>query len=193
MYPIQPMKSSTLGIRMIRPSSSSNIQRRFAGPRHFHSVAKTASRKHLGEVCDLKRFQRQTVQKTMRRHRFSSTAAEEVVEEPSYNTLKIIALGQAIPFIGFGFMDNAILIVAGDAIDTYLGVTLGISTLCAAAIGNIISDLAGIGLGTAIEDFCANRLKLPTPDLSTAQRQLRRVRFAGQMGMALGMTFGCIV
>ena len=37
-----------------------------------------------------------------------------------------------------------------------LGVTLGISTLCAAAIGNIISDLAGIGLGTAIEDFCAN-------------------------------------
>jgi len=129
----------------------------------------------------------------MRRRRFSSTAAEEVVEEPSYNTLKIIALGQAIPFIGFGFMDNAILIVAGDAIDTYLGVTLGISTLCAAAIGNIISDLAGIGLGTAIEDFCANRLKLPTPDLSTAQRQLRSVRFAGQIGMAVGMTFGCIV
>ncbi|KAL3927735.1 MAG: hypothetical protein SGBAC_012960 [Bacillariaceae sp.] len=48
-------------------------------------------------------------------------------------------------------------------------------------------------MGTVIEDFCANRLKLPTPDLSTAQRQLRSVRFAGQMGMAVGMTFGCIV
>ena len=70
---------------------------------------------------------------------------------------------------------------------------MGISTLCAAAIGNIISDLAGIGLGATIEDFCANRLKLPVPDLSTAQRQLRSVRFANQFGMAAGMTFGCIL
>lgn len=70
---------------------------------------------------------------------------------------------------------------------------LGISTLCAAAIGNIISDLAGIGLGTVIEDFCAQKLKLPTPDLTLAQRKLRSVRFAGQYGMAIGMTFGCII
>jgi len=116
-----------------------------------------------------------------------------MAKDPSFNTLKIVAFGQAIPFIGFGFMDNAILIVAGDAIDTYLGVSLGISTLCAAAIGNIISDLAGIGLSTVIEDFCAKQLKLPVPNLSTAQRQLRSVRFAGQLGMAVGMTFGCIV
>lgn len=74
-----------------------------------------------------------------------------------------------------------------------LGVMLGISTLCAAAIGNIISDLAGIGMGTVIEDFCAQKLKLPVPNLTTAQRQLRSVRFAGQLGMALGMTFGCII
>eukprot|EP00980_Cylindrotheca_fusiformis_P001095 scaffold305_cov110-Cylindrotheca_fusiformis.AAC.13 len=130
----------------------------------------------------------------LRRRRLSTTAtAEEAAKEPSFQTLKIVAIGQAIPFVGFGFMDNAILIVAGDAIDTYLGVMLGISTLCAAAIGNIISDLAGIGMGTMIEDFCAQKLKLPTPNLSAAQRQLRSVRFAGQMGMALGMTFGCIV
>lgn len=54
-----------------------------------------------------------------RRSRFSTTtASEEVAKEPSYQTLKIVAIGQAIPFIGFGFMDNSILIVAGDAIDT---------------------------------------------------------------------------
>jgi GAF domain-containing protein len=70
---------------------------------------------------------------------------------------------------------------------------LGISTLCAAAIGNIISDLAGIGLGTAIEDFSAKRLNLPTPNLTLAQRKLRSVRFAGQFGMAVGMTFGCVL
>jgi hypothetical protein len=55
-----------------------------------------------------------------RRFRFSTTtkASAEVVKEPSYQTLKIVALAQAIPFVGFGFMDNSILIVAGDAIDT---------------------------------------------------------------------------
>jgi tRNA-specific adenosine deaminase 1 len=115
------------------------------------------------------------------------------VPEPSYKTLQWVAFTTSIPFVGFGFMDNAILIVAGDAIDTTLGVMLGISTLCAAAIGNIISDLAGIGLGTIIEDFCANTLKLPTPNLTTAQRQLRSVRFATQIGTAVGMTFGCIL
>ena len=140
-----------------------------------------------------------------RRRRFNSSTStsttttknnnnsQEVIKDPSYQDLKAVALAQAIPFIGFGFMDNSILIVAGDAIDTTLGVVLGISTLCAAAIGNIISDLAGIGLGTVIEDFCAQRLGLKPPDLTAAQRQLRKVRFASQMGMATGMTIGCIL
>ncbi|CAJ1938012.1 unnamed protein product [Cylindrotheca closterium] len=187
---IQPMKSSMMlatTTRTIIRSSSSSLS---TGARR--SAACQRNNFH-GFTNKSPRNQQQFHQKTARRRRFSATAIEEVAQEPSYDTLKIIAIGQAIPFIGFGFMDNAILIVAGDAIDTYLGVTLGISTLCAAAIGNIISDLAGIGMGTVIEDFCANRLKLPTPDLSTAQRQLRSVRFAGQMGMAVGMTFGCIV
>jgi Transmembrane protein 65 len=90
------------------------------------------------------------------------------------------------PFVGFGFMDNAILIVAGDAIDTSLGVTLGLSTMCAAAIGNIISDVAGILMGAAIEDWCATHLKLPVPQLTAAQRQLRSVRFANQWGTGVG-------
>ena len=123
----------------------------------------------------------------------AAEASKEVVKEPSFKVLRLVALTQAIPFVGFGFMDNAILIIAGDAIDTSLGVMLGISTLCAAAIGNIISDLAGIGLGTVIEDFCAKYLNLPVPNLTHAQRQLRSVRFAGQLGMAVGMTFGCVV
>jgi tRNA-specific adenosine deaminase 1 len=104
-----------------------------------------------------------------------------------------VAFTTGLPFIGFGFMDNAILIIAGDAIDTSLGVSLGISTLCAAAIGNIISDLAGVGCSAYIEDFCATTLKLPIPKLSEAQRQLRSVRMASQGGMAIGMTIGCLM
>eukprot|EP00526_Cylindrotheca_closterium_P012657 CAMPEP_0113661362 /NCGR_PEP_ID=MMETSP0017_2-20120614/33387_1 /TAXON_ID=2856 /ORGANISM="Cylindrotheca closterium" /LENGTH=445 /DNA_ID=CAMNT_0000576047 /DNA_START=186 /DNA_END=1526 /DNA_ORIENTATION=+ /assembly_acc=CAM_ASM_000147 len=175
----------------IRPSSLSTGVRRSAACQQRQNFTNKTCRNH-GDLWWRQQAKQQAKLKT-RRRRFSTTAEEAVVEEPSYDTLKIVAIGQAIPFIGFGFMDNSILIVAGDAIDTYLGVTLGISTLCAAAIGNIISDLAGIGMGTVIEDFCANRLKLPTPNLTTAQRQLRSVRFAGQWGMAVGMTFGCIV
>jgi len=68
---------------------------------------------------------------------------KEKVPEPTNRQLYVVALHQAIPFVGFGIMDNAILILAGEAIDVSLGVTLGISTMCAAAIGNIISDLSG--------------------------------------------------
>ena len=80
------------------------------------------------------------------------------MEKPSLKTLRLVALTTGLPFVGFGFMDNAILIVAGDAIDTSLGVSLGISTMCAAAIGNTISDLVGIGCAAYIEDFCATVL-----------------------------------
>jgi tRNA-specific adenosine deaminase 1 len=53
--------------------------------------------------------------------------------------------------IGFGFMDNFVLIIAGDYIDSTLGVTLGISTMCAAALGNIVSDLCGVPAGNYVE------------------------------------------
>ena len=123
----------------------------------------------------------------------TSEPTEVVVPEPSAKELRLVTFNMAIPFVGFGIMDNSILILAGDMIDTSLGVALGISTMCAAAIGNIISDIAGLMLGTVIEDFCANHLHLPVPNLSTAQRQLRSVRFASQWGCGLGVTIGCII
>ena len=51
----------------------------------------------------------------------ANNVAEADVPQPSYHDLRLVALAQAIPFLGFGFMDNAILIVAGDMIDTSLG------------------------------------------------------------------------
>lgn len=40
-----------------------------------------------------------------------------------------MALQRAVPFLGFGFMDNAIMILAGDYIEANIGITLGISTM----------------------------------------------------------------
>lgn len=127
------------------------------------------------------------------------------VPEPTKQQLRIVALHQAIPFVGFGFMDNSILLLSGEAIDMYLGVKLGISTMCAAALGNIISDLAGVALGTVIEDAVVKwskkieqvtngRIRLPPmPKLTYEQRNLRSVRFSTQMGCAIGLTIGCVI
>lgn len=82
--------------------------------------------------------------------------------------LKAVALVHGLPFIGFGFVDNAIMILAGDYIDLTLGVSLGISSMAAAGIGNTISDIAGLGLGNVVEDMCA-RLGLPSPILTPQQ------------------------
>ena len=122
----------------------------------------------------------------------TTTTIEGITPEPTYEQLRLVALNNAIPFVGFGIMDNSILIIAGDAIDTSLGVVLGISTMCAAAIGNIVSDVVGVMLGTVIEDLAA-QLNMPTANLTAAQRQLRSVRFANQLGCAVGLVVGCII
>ena len=46
---------------------------------------------------------------------------------------------------------NAIFSIAGDHIDGSLGVKFGLSTLAAAGIGNLISDVIGLSAGGAIE------------------------------------------
>jgi hypothetical protein len=57
----------------------------------------------------------------------------------------------AVPFVAFGFIDNTVLIYAGDAIDNSVGVAFGLSSLAAAAMGQIFSDTSGVLFGGAIE------------------------------------------
>eukprot|EP00971_Amphidinium_carterae_P331122 6464521-Amphidinium_carterae.2 len=40
-----------------------------------------------------------------------------------------------VPMIGFGIMDNSVMLHAGNTIDLTLGVTFGLSTLASAACG----------------------------------------------------------
>ena len=53
--------------------------------------------------------------------------------------------------VGFGFVDNLVMIMAGDAIDHHIGMALGLTTLAAAGLGNAVSDAAGVYLGGYIE------------------------------------------
>lgn len=70
---------------------------------------------------------------------------------PTNEQLFLVALNAGAPFIGFGFLDNAIMILAGNEIEVYFGASLGISAMAAAALGNTISDMAGIQAGGIIE------------------------------------------
>ncbi|MED6283271.1 Transmembrane protein 65, partial [Characodon lateralis] len=98
----------------------------------------------------------------------------------------------AIPFIGFGFLDNAIMIAAGTQIELSIGVTLGISTMAAAALGNLVSDLAGLGLAGYVEAL-ASRLGMQVPDLTPKQADMWQTRLSSHMGKAIGITIGCIL
>ncbi|KAG8570142.1 hypothetical protein GDO81_011113 [Engystomops pustulosus] len=101
-------------------------------------------------------------------HRFESIAIAQVF------------VHNALPFVGFGFLDNAIMIAAGTQIEFHIGALLGISTMAAAALGNLVSDLAGLGLAGYVEAI-SSRLGLPIPDLTPKQADMWQTRVSAHM------------
>ena len=69
----------------------------------------------------------------------ASTAVQEAAEEakPTLRQLRILALHAAVPMIGFGIMDQTIMIQAGDLIDSTIGMRFALPTLAAAACGQV--------------------------------------------------------
>ncbi|XP_035238072.1 transmembrane protein 65-like [Anguilla anguilla] len=128
-------------------------------------------------------------------HRFECIAiAQEKLEmaPPTTAQLRYVLLHNAIPFVGFGFLDNAIMIVAGTQIELSIGVILGISTMAAAALGNLVSDLAGLGLAGYVEAL-ACRLGMQIPDLTPKQADMWQTRVSSHTGKAIGVGIGCIL
>ncbi|XP_036738800.2 transmembrane protein 65 isoform X2 [Manis pentadactyla] len=111
---------------------------------------------------------------------------------PTPGQLRYVFIHNAIPFIGFGFLDNAIMVVAGTHIEMSIGIILGISTMAAAALGNLVSDLAGLGLAGYVEAL-ASRLGLSIPDLTPKQVDMWQTRVSTHLGKAVGVTIGCIL
>ena len=107
----------------------------------------------------------------------------------SRQTLIALGLSALIPAIGFGFVDNFIMIIAGEYIDTSIGVALGVSTMAAAGLGNMVSDVAGVGLQGVIEQ----KFNLKAPHLSRAERALKSTKLAEKLGTALGIAIGCLI
>jgi len=67
----------------------------------------------------------------------ASSAGAASVTMPTSAQLRALALQAAVPMVGFGIMDQTIMIQAGDLIDSTLGSRLALPTLYAAACGQV--------------------------------------------------------
>ncbi|XP_058814614.1 transmembrane protein 65 isoform X3 [Topomyia yanbarensis] len=116
----------------------------------------------------------------------------EAVPTPPPRDLFQLGLVNALPFIGFGFLDNFTMIIAGDYIEHSLGLFMCISTMGAAALGNTISDVIGIGSAFYVEKL-AEMSGVKPPKLSPIQLELKSSRQAANMGRVIGITIGCLL
>ncbi|XP_033608072.1 transmembrane protein 65 isoform X2 [Cryptotermes secundus] len=116
----------------------------------------------------------------------------ESVPSPSSGDLWRVSVHNAVPFVGFGFLDNFIMIIAGEQIEMMLGSVMVLSTMAAAALGNTISDIMGIGSAWYVERLAA-RIGMRPPKLSPIQLDMPSSRRAANMGRALGVTLGCLL
>lgn len=108
------------------------------------------------------------------------------------NVLYAVFLAQAIPFVGFGFMDNMIMIAAGEYIERSIGATLALSTMAAAGLGNLLSDIVGVATSNKIEAY-AERAGFKSPVLTAAQESARGPRLAKVLGAIIGISVGCLL
>ncbi|XP_076183001.1 uncharacterized protein LOC143154864 isoform X2 [Ptiloglossa arizonensis] len=111
---------------------------------------------------------------------------------PTTKDLILVAIANAIPFIGFGFLDNFIMIVAGDQIEIMLNKKFPISTMAAAALGNTVSDIIGIGSVHYVEIF-AHKIGFQAPKLTSLELNLPKTKLAANVGRVIGVTIGCLI
>jgi CRP-like cAMP-binding protein len=121
----------------------------------------------------------------------SSSSSLATVPQPTKRQLLMLALAGGVPFIGFGFADNFIMIIAGDQIDATLGIRFGLSTLAAAGLGNLISDVIGLSLQDVIESKTSRFFK--APPLTEVQLELPRTRFVKVSANSIGISIGCLL
>jgi hypothetical protein len=120
-------------------------------------------------------------------------AIDETAFSMTGDAARALFLSQAIPFVGFGFMDNAIMIIAGEYIEMSIGAALALSTMAAAGLGNLLSDIAGIGFSSKIESLTETFLKIRPPELSRAAAASFNARFVKMLGAVVGISVGCLL
>ena len=108
--------------------------------------------------------------------------------------LRNVMLHSAIPMVGFGLMDQTVMLQAGNAIDCSIGVTLQLSTLAAAAVGQIFANAGGILFGETLQQLTSGIWALPKlTGAQWASAAVRRAKFLGTFaGLLVGGTLGLL-
>jgi hypothetical protein len=94
--------------------------------------------------------------------------------------------------VGFGIMDNLIMIQVGEQIDLTFGVSFGLQTMTAAGFGQVISDTAGVCSGRFVEDL-AQKLRIGEHHLSKEQKNIPWVARVRTAAMVIGVATGCLI
>ncbi|CAF2917823.1 unnamed protein product [Rotaria sp. Silwood2] len=126
----------------------------------------------------------------------SSTAATIGPMPILYSQLAVVFLETGLPYIGFGFVDNFVMLVAGETIEAFFGVAFCLSTMAAAALGNAVSDVMGIGLADRIERTCGHFLGAfgtKPPKLTTDQWGQRSVQRTQLLSKVICIFVGCLL
>jgi len=125
---------------MNNTGGSNKVKKVLASPKHHRRRPKTWS----NNAKPLSARASDSVQNRLRHNPGLATQARSAdaseVLAPTTEQLRRHLAQKAIPMIGFGFMDQTIMLQVGDLFDCTLGVTFGLSTLSAAAFGQIVSN-----------------------------------------------------
>ncbi|CAM9661078.1 unnamed protein product [Ectocarpus sp. 13 AM-2016] len=173
-------------IRCQRPASATGFA--FGAP----SCRPVCARRVFSTAKRAKRGRRESGGTTFNTSAAAAVEAAAAAAPPTQAQLRTLFMHSAVPMVGFGIMDNFVMISAGDLIDNTLGVKFGLATLTAAACGQVVSDVCGVCFGGTVEAF-ATKMGLPTPDLTLRQRGLRACKLAATSGAASGVVVGCIL
>ncbi|XP_049533408.1 transmembrane protein 65 isoform X2 [Anopheles darlingi] len=164
--------------------------------RAYTQAASTLTREQLHDlVYRLNEDERELLMNTLKQFESNKVKAKfeaETVPPPVTSDLMKLGLVNALPFIGFGFLDNFTMIIAGDYIEHTLGLFMCISTMAAAALGNTISDVIGIGSAFYVEKI-AEMSGVKPPKMSPIQLEMKCSRRAANLGRVLGITIGCLL
>ena len=133
-----------------------------------------------------------TLSKRVIARRSAVRCKSSAVDPPTQQQLWRAFGHAAIPMFGFGLMDQTVMLQAGHAIDCSIGVAFSLSTLTAAAMGQVCSDASGVLFGGTLESL-ASRAGFPQAGLTTAQRALPVVKRIQLAGSFCGVILGCLV
>ncbi|UPQ97126.1 DUF2453 domain-containing transmembrane protein [Chloropicon primus] len=123
-----------------------------------------------------------------------ATRAVSDVPQPTKRQLWVHALRCGIPMVGFGIIDNLVMISAGEHIQSSIGITLGLTTMAAAGLGQVVSDISGIMSGGTVDAVVGKLLpNLPRSGLTSLQKDLSSSRIAQTAGGCVGVTIGCLL